>query len=115
ASLGGVEDRRGAILECRRRYLLGPVDQTRTSQQRGEILDFAMVIQHLVMQRGEEFRETHAFLYRDLLQRVPERHFQPDRRAMAAHSQGTGLRFIVALRLMCEQMAHGSLPGGSSF
>ena len=61
------------------------------------------------------FAETHVFLGRDLFQRVPERHFEPDRRAVAADSQRTGLRFIVALRLMREQMAHGVPPGGLSF
>jgi hypothetical protein len=33
------------------------------------------------VQRREEFRETHLLFRRDLLERVPERHFQPDQGA----------------------------------
>src|ERR1700745_2128313 len=73
------------------------------------------MIQHLVVQRGEEFRQTHAFLRRDLLQSVPERHFEPDRRGVSVDPERARLRFIVALRLMREQMAHGSLPAERRF
>ena len=78
----------------------------------GEILDLAMMVEDFVMQRCEELREAHPLLGRDLFQRVPERHFQQDRGAMAAHPQRPGLRFVIALRLVREQMAHGGPPIG---
>jgi hypothetical protein len=40
-----------------------------------------MVVEDFIVQRREEFRETHLLFRRDLLERVPERHFQPDRGA----------------------------------
>ena len=89
---------------------LGAIDQAGAAQQRGKILDLAMVVEDLVVQRGQELGEAHPLLGRDFLQRVPERHFQPDRGAMAAHPQRPGLRFIVALGLVREQMAHGVPP-----
>jgi hypothetical protein len=108
---GRVEHGRRAATKFRRDgRALGAIDHAGTAQQRGKILDLAMVVQNLVMQRGEELCEAHPLLGRDLLQRVPERHFQPDRGAMAAHPQRSGLRFIVALRLVREQMAHAFLP-----
>jgi hypothetical protein len=91
---------------------LGAIDQAGTPQQRREILDLAMMVEDFVMQRCEELREAHPLLGRDLFQRVPERHFQPDRGAMAAHPQRPGLRFVIALRLVREQMAHGGPPIG---
>src|SRR6266536_645897 len=94
---------------------LRAIDQTGTSQQRREIVDLAMMVEHLVVQPREELAETHVLLCRDLFQRVPERHFQADRRAMATYSQRSGLGFIVALRLVREQMAHGFLRSDYSF
>ena len=108
---GRVENGRGTATKFRHGdRALGAIDQAGTAQQRGEIIDLAVVVEHLVVQRGEELREAHPLLGRDLLQRVPERHFQPDRGAMAADPQRPGLRFIVALRLVREQMAHGVPP-----
>src|SRR5262245_46074708 len=68
------------------------------------------MVEHLVMQRRKELGEAHPLLGGDLLQGVPERHFQPDRGAMAIDPQRSGLRFIVALRLVREEMAHGVPP-----
>src|ERR1700746_3265140 len=100
---GSVEYSRGFGSEFRNdRDLLRAIDQTRAAQQRREIFDLTVVIQHLVVQRGEEFRQTHAFLRRDLLQSVPKRHFEPDRRAVSVDPERSRLRFIVALRLMRE-------------
>src|SRR5258708_120835 len=59
----------------------GEIDQTGTAQKRCEIIDLAMVVEDFIVQRGEELRETHLLFRRDLLERVPERHFQPDRGA----------------------------------
>src|SRR6202034_2771129 len=44
----------------------GAVDQARTAQQRREIIDIAVVIEHLAVQLGQKLRETHAFLARNL-------------------------------------------------
>src|SRR5262245_35470055 len=108
---GRVENGRGAATKLRHDdRAFGTIDQAGAAQQRGKILDLAVVVEDLVMQRGEELCEAHPFLRGDLLQRVPERHLQPDRGGMAAHPQRSGLRFIVALRLVREQMAHGVPP-----
>src|SRR5664279_1960067 len=64
------------------------------------------MVQHLGMQRGEELAEAHAFLGRDFLERIPERQFEPYRRTVSADPQRSGLTFIVALRLVREQLAH---------
>src|ERR1700730_11015655 len=109
---GGVEDWRGCATQYRdSRSSFGSIDQAGTAQQRREVFHLAMVIENLVMERRQEFRETHAFFRGDLLQRIPERHLQPDRRAMATNPQRPGLRFIVALRLVREKVAHGVPPG----
>src|SRR5258708_296748 len=99
---GGVEDRRGATKLCDSRSTFGAIDQAGTAQQRREVLHLAMMIENLIVQRRQEFRETHALLRGDLLQRIPERHLQTDRCAMATNPQRPGLRFIVALRLVRE-------------
>src|SRR5436305_14464687 len=77
----------------------GAIDQTGAAQKRREIIYLAMVVEDFVVQRGEELRKTRLLFCRDLLERVPKRHFQPDRRAMAADPQRPGLRFIVASEL----------------
>ena len=41
---------------------LGAIDQAGAAQQRGEILDLAVVVEDLVVQRGEELREAHPLL-----------------------------------------------------
>src|SRR5260370_3977201 len=74
-----------------------------------------MVVEHLAVQRREELAEAHIFLCRDLLQSVPERHLEANRRAVPTNSQRSRLRFVVALRLVREQMAHGDPPGTFSF
>src|SRR5258708_5884360 len=56
----------------------GRVDQAAAPQHRGEIPDLAVMIEDLVMEIGEEFRKAGAFLGCDLLQSIPERHFQAD-------------------------------------
>src|SRR4029077_4739896 len=85
-SFGGVEDRRRCAVKFRdRRNAFGTIDQAGASQQRGKIIDLAMMIQDLVVQRREEFPETQVLLRGDLLQSVPERHFQTDRCAMAPY------------------------------
>src|SRR5260370_28339496 len=88
----------------------GAIDQTGTAQKRCEIIDLAMVVEDFIVQRREEFRETHLLFRRDLLERVPERHFHPDRGAMAADPQRPGLRFIVTLGLGPEQLRHAVPP-----
>ncbi len=86
------------------------IDQAGAAQQRSEIMHLAAMIEHLAVKRRQEFRETHVFLARDFFQRIPERHLQPDRRAMAIDAQRSGLQFIVPLRLVSEQLAHGYPP-----
>src|SRR5258707_7119569 len=49
---------------------LGAIDQTGTAQKRCEIIDLAMVVEDFIVQRREEFRETHLLFRRDLLERV---------------------------------------------
>src|SRR6476620_3240214 len=113
---GGVENRRrGAVKFRDRRNAFRAIDQTGTSQQRREITDLAMMVEDLVVQRREEFAEAHVLLRRNLLQGVPARHFQADRRAMATYPQRSGLGLVVALRLMREQMAHGFLRSDYNF
>ena len=87
-----------------------PIDQAGTAQQRREIIHLAVVIENFVVKLGQKFREAHVFLARDLFQRVPKRHFEPDRRAMAADPKRSGLRFIVALRLVGEQAGTSRYP-----
>src|SRR6202040_158399 len=112
---GGVQDGyRGRGKLRQRSDALGAIDQTGTSQQRSEILDLTVMVENLVVECREEFSETHVLFRRDLLQRIPKRHFQTDRGAVATDPQRSGQRFIVALRLAREQMAHGFPPGRSS-
>jgi hypothetical protein len=66
-----------------------------------------VMVENLDVKLGQEFGEAQAFLAYDLLQRIPKRHFQPDGRAMPPDPERSGLRFIVALRLVCEQTTHG--------
>src|ERR1700704_5573542 len=84
----------------------GSINQARTAQQRSKIMHFAAMIENLTVKTRQEFREAHVFLARDFFQRIPERHLQPDRRAMAIDAKRSGLRFIVTLRLVSEQLAH---------
>src|SRR4051794_38847711 len=65
-----------------RRQAPGAIDQAGAAQQRGKIVDLAVMVEHLVVERRQEFADAHVLLGRDLLQRVPERHFQTDRGAM---------------------------------
>jgi hypothetical protein len=85
------------------------INQAGASKQRGKIPDLAVMIEHFVVQRREELRQAHILRRCDLFQSIPERHFQADRRAMASYPQRSGLGFVVALRLMREQLAHGFL------
>ena len=50
-------------------------------------MHLAAMIQHLAVQFGQELGETHVFLARDFFQRIPERHLEPDRRAMAIDAE----------------------------
>src|SRR3979490_2612704 len=92
------------------RYGFRPIDQARTTQQRSEIMHFAAMIENLAVKTGQEFCQTHVLLARDFFKRVPERHLEPDRCAMAIDAKRSGLRFIVPLRLVSEQLAHGYPP-----
>src|ERR1700687_826330 len=87
-----------------------PIDQARAAQQRSKIMHFAAMIENLAVKTRQEFRETHVLLARDFFKRIPERHLQPDRRAMTIDAKRSGLRFIVPLRLVSEQLAHRYPP-----
>src|ERR1700738_1378712 len=78
------------------------IDPARTAQPRSTIMHFAAMIEHFAVKTRQEFRETHVFLARDFFKRIPERHLQPDGRAMAIDTKRLGLRFIVPLRLVSE-------------
>src|ERR1700737_4869384 len=82
------------------------IDQARAPQQRSKIMHFTAMIENLAVKTRKEFRETHVFLARDFFKRIPERHLQPDGRAMAIDTKRSGLRFIVPLGLVSEQLAH---------
>ncbi|MGY3470628.1 hypothetical protein ACVW0I_007499 [Bradyrhizobium sp. LM6.11] len=60
----------------------GAIDQAGAAQQRGEIVDLAVVVEHLAVERRQKLADAHVLLGRDLVQRVPECHFQTDRGAM---------------------------------
>src|SRR5882724_2419116 len=94
----------------RDRYGFRPIDQAGATQQRSEIMHFAAMIENLAVKTGQEFRQAHVLLARDFFKRVPERHLEPDRCAMAIDAKRSGLRFIVPLRLVSEQLAHGYPP-----
>src|SRR3981189_2168558 len=101
------EPRRGDVKKIGHdRYRFRSIDQTRAAQQRSKIMHFAAVIENLAMKACKKFRETHVFLARDFFKCIPERHLQPDGRAMAIDAKRSGLRFIVPLRLVSEQLAH---------
>jgi hypothetical protein len=74
-----------------------------------------MMVEHLIMQGREKFCQAHVLRRCDFLERIPKRHFQPNRRAMTPDAQRSSLGLIVALRLMREQMAHGFLSSRLSF
>src|ERR1700744_6688847 len=108
---GGDESwRRSRYRACaeigRDRRRLRSINQAGAAQQRREIVDLAVMVEDLAVKTGQEFRQTHVFLGCDFFQRIPERHLQPDRGAMAVDAERSGLRFIVPLRLVSEQLAH---------
>src|SRR6266404_90299 len=71
---GRVENGRGVATKVRADgCAFGAIDQTGTAQKRCEIIDLAMVVEDFIVQRREEFRETHLLFRRDLLERVPKR------------------------------------------
>src|ERR1700730_15138874 len=73
-------------------------------------MHFAAMIENLAWTGRPEFREAHVLLARDFFERIPERHLQPNRRTMAIDPKRSGLRFIVPLRLVSEQLAHKIPP-----
>jgi hypothetical protein len=73
------------------------------------------MVKHLVVQGGQELGEAHVLGGGDLLQRVPERHLQADRGAVAADAQRPRLGFVVTQGLMCEQLTHGFLSVAPMF
>jgi hypothetical protein len=84
----------------------GRVNQTAASQQRSEVIDFAVMDEDLVVEIGQELCETEAFFAGDFVKRIPKSHFQPNRRTVTADPKRSGLRFIVSLRLVREYPAH---------
>ena len=79
---GRVENGRGAATKVRDDGCApGAIDQTGTAQKRCEIIDLAMVVEDFIVQRGGGTSRDSSLFRRDLLERVPERHFQPDRGA----------------------------------
>src|ERR1700737_772380 len=104
---GRDELRRGAVKKIGHdRCGFRSIDQARTAQQRSKIMHFAAMIEHLAVKTRQEFCESHVFLARDFFKRIPESHLQSDRRTMAIDAKRSGLRFIVALGLVSEQLAH---------
>src|SRR6202011_2775828 len=105
---GGDEPRCGAFEKIGHdRRGFRSIDQARTAQQRSKIMHFAAMIEYFAVKTRQEFRETHVLLARDFFKRIPERHLQPDRGTMAIDAKRSGLRFVVPLRLVSEQLAHG--------
>src|SRR5258708_7320458 len=108
---GGDEPRCGALKKIGyHRCGFRSIDQARAAQQRGNIMHFAAMIENLAVETTQEFGEAHVLLAGDFFKRIPECHLQPNRCAMAIDAKRSGLRFIIALRLVSEQLAHKIPP-----
>jgi hypothetical protein len=109
--LDGFEGPSGTLIEWDRgdRGSRG-VDQAAASQQRSEIIDLAVMVEDFVVDLGEEFAEADAFPGGDFVKCIPKRHLQANGCRVTADSKRSGLRFIVALRLVREDLAHHIPP-----
>jgi hypothetical protein len=54
-------------------------------------MHFAAMIENLAVKTAEKFRKAHVLLARDFFERIPERHFQPDRGRVAIDAKRSGL------------------------